>query len=278
MVVTSVIDKAGERYEMANAALAAGKTESADSYLTEAYTLALSVDNDTMICKILLSRVSLELASGNAASRTVLSDLLNRARAAARISPDREKLEAVCTLYDAACMVAASSSEKKDLAQSVDTLVLPLEKILSKDLYYLAFLYRVRGAAASLSGLEYEAAQCYEKAAGFHTRGRYIQEIGLDWYSAARSYSRMGNRDAALSLLERALIYDRDAENTAALGADYYAQALILSKTGSSAEDRDRAVIAARRSQAIYQAGNFAAPAAVSGALADKISAQNNKK
>lgn len=74
-------------------------------------------------------------------------------------------------------------------------------------------------------------------AAENHTKSRYIYEIGLDWYNAARTSSLFGDKSGDISSIENALKYDRDAENSAAIPVDYLAYSKILLKENPSEED-----------------------------------------
>jgi len=295
MSVTATADKAETLYKTANSELAAGMTENAGNHLDQAYTLALSIDNTDLLCKIMLSCITKELQaqdgspSGTGSIPAVSAGtrgtgpgiihiggnadgLLKAARKAAARSAGREKLEAVCSLYEARILLSKTAqTDTPDKNAAVHTLLDAQKTILKNEPYYLAYLYVTKGDAYLLAG-DYEgAASCFETAAGIHTKNRYLQETGFDWYSAARAYSHAGNKNAALSAIYKALAYDRDAENTAAIGADYYAAALILTKGTYSSKEKEQAVESAYRSSEIYQAGGFYELAKKSFELAKKI-------
>jgi tetratricopeptide (TPR) repeat protein len=65
MRITDTAEKAAERYELANTELLSGKVMSAGSHLEQAYELALSVDDTSLLCRIMLSRISQQLAIKN---------------------------------------------------------------------------------------------------------------------------------------------------------------------------------------------------------------------
>ena len=56
--------------------------------------------------------------------------------------------------------------------------------------------------------------------------------------------------------MEQAIYYDRAAENSLALGADYYAVGLILSKGSPTSGEKERAAEAFAHSADIYAAVN----------------------
>ncbi|MCK9171814.1 MAG: hypothetical protein M0P01_15500 [Treponema sp.] len=298
MLVTATADKAETLYKTANSELAAGMTENAGNHLDQAYTLALSIDNTDLLCKIMLSCITKELQTQDGSPAGTGSippvstgtqgtgpgiihiggnadGLLKAARKAASRSADREKLEAVCSLYEARILLSKiTPDDTADKITAVHALLDAQKTILKNEPYYLAYLYVTNGDAYLSAGNYAEAALCFETAADIHTKNRYLQETGFDWYSAARAYSHAGNKSTALTAIYKALAYDRDAENTAAIGADYYAAALILTKETYSNTEKEQALESAYRASEIYQAGGFYELAKKSFELAKKIKAE----
>ena len=97
----------------------------------------------------------------------------------------------------------------------------------------------------------------YTKAAELHTKECYLAEIGLDWYQAARMYSLNGDKANALKALDSALKYDRDAENTTAIGSDYFAKALVLTKGNYIEAEKAQAKENAQWAKEIFTAGGY---------------------
>ena len=85
----------------------------------------------------------------------------------------------------------------------------------------------------------YDAAQKnFAEAARIHTNDRYLVEIGLDWYCLARAYSLGGKKSDAISAIQSALKYDKDAENTSGIASDYIAYSKILLKDNPTDEEK----------------------------------------
>ena len=303
MLVTSTVDKAGILYEKAVKELSQGQLQTAELHLDQAYTLALSVDNSELLCRIQLSCITKELlkktqmtqpaapaasvpAAASAAqpgetdtvvpSDRNVSVLLQNARNAAGRTGKKEMLLAVCTVYEACITLAGTGPGKLAAEQSshLQEMLAGCEKQLAGEQYYLAFLFRTRGDAYEHAGDSLSAAAYYVKAAELHIKHRYLREIGTDYYDAARSLSHAGDKAGSLDMLEKALAYDRDAENTQAIGADYYAMALVLAKGTYTQEEKERAAKAATWSASIYQAGGYEKEAQTSSSFAAALNRQ----
>lgn len=270
MLVRDVATQATSYFEMGNNELAAGQIESAGINLQKAYTLAASVDDADLLCRISLSAVIYRLAvatadvsavsargSQNAIPFAGLSSetLLARAQEFARRTTRADVLAAICAVYEQKNAITKRGA-RADFSGAHAALKTSEER-LAKEPYYLAFLYRTRGDVYEMQQNYAQADASYRAAAELHVKNRYLYEIGIDWYSAARVRSLAGNKEAALEAMENALRYDRDAENTPAIAADYFAIARILVKGTPSEQEKSRAVRSALWAAEIYEAGGF---------------------
>ena len=107
-----------------------------------------------------------------------------------------------------------------------------------------------------LSGNYKEADKIYNEAAKLFTDNRYLSEIGITWYKIAQNHTQSGNLKEALKALDTAIYYDRCAENSMALGADYYIKAVILLKGSPSDANKSEAKKSLKHSAEIYNAAN----------------------
>lgn len=164
-----------------------------------------------------------------------LNSVLSEAKFFARRSSEKDSLLDLCALYEVRVMLTrVRLSNEKNLSESERKNLLEIlsqcEKSVSKEPYYGGFLSRTRGDVyVSLSDFK-NAEKSYLEAAQIHTKNRYLYEIALDWYGAARACSLGGDKSGAVNAIENALKYDRDAENSAALALDYLAYSKILLK------------------------------------------------
>lgn len=270
MVVTDTYSSAFIRLENANQSLLAGKLAAARSSLSESYNLALSVDNSSLLCKICLSGVTYKILEGrldssekeNENQKSFLdadaASVLLEAESFAGRSEEKQLLLDLCAVYEIKLKI---SDEKSTGALSPEekvnfiSILEQSEKSVSKEPYYHGFLERTRGDVF-MELKDYKSAfSSYVAAASVHTKSRYIYEIGLDWYGAARASSLDGDKARSVSSIENALKYDRDAENTEAISLDYLAYSKILLKGNSSQEDVKKAEMLKNLSEKIYAAG-----------------------
>ncbi len=276
MLVTDISSKANERYETANGELVAGQFEKAAVHLTQAYNLAVSVDASELLCKICFSGIvykidvkSLDVnvkGSRNFIQTEDLSDsflnysadkILSDAEVFAKRSSSGDILLRIHQLYKVKLELAKKG---KDYAAYLLALS-KIEKEISKEDYYLGYLYRTKGDIHAFSGDYASAEKCYIEAADIHTKSRYLMEIGLDWYSMASCRSLSGNKQGAREAILMALKYDRDAENAGAIALDYYALSKILLKGSPSQKEKEDARAACLWASEIYEAAGFAAEA-----------------
>ena len=263
MKITTVSDTADSRYENANAELLALKFDRALSLFSQAYNMAYSVDDADLLCRISLSGIAYKIATGmldaekkkagNFISDNSAEDILKDAKYFATRSGREKMLVAVCSIYD----VRLALSRGKKNSKVYESELLAAQKELEKEPFYLAHLYRTLGDVRMVSKDYNGAEEVYVKAAELHTKNRYVGEIGTDWYGAARARSLSGDKDGALSFMEKALQFDRDSENTAAIASDYYASAKILAKSKPTVEEKKKARALSRWAASIYRAGGF---------------------
>ena len=284
MLVRDVAAQATTYFETGNNELAAGLFESAGLHLQKAYTLAASVDDADLLCRILLSATIYRLAVATVDVSAVSArggqndipfaglaseTLLARADECARRTNRADVLTAVCAVYGQKNAITKRGAQT-DFA-AAHTALDASEQKLGKEPYYRAFLQRTRGDVYELQQNYAAADRAYLTAAELHTKNRYLYEVGIDWYSAARVRSLAGNKVGALDAMEQALRYDRDAENTPAIAADYVAIARILAKGSPTAQEKSRAARSARWAAEIYEAGGFAESAQEARALSEQL-------
>lgn len=250
MQVTSVYTSANSLLETSNSCIATGDLTSATSFLTNAYNQAMSIDNADLLTAICITRISLEL-SYNPPNIETANEYLELAEAFEKNAVNKAKLTPQCILAKIRIALAAGNSDED------------LLKLLGKcepakgDKYTEAQIKSTRGDVLKMYQDYTNAVTEYEGAAKLYTDNRYLYEIGITWYKAAQCYSLSGKKQNALEALEKAIFYDRAAENSKALGSDYYAKGLILSKGNPSSGDLEKAKTAFTHSAEIFTAAGF---------------------
>ncbi|WP_407428685.1 hypothetical protein [Treponema sp.] len=248
MLVSDGSNVAYSQLEEANNSIIEGKYARTYDLLNSAYNISLSVDNTDLLCKIFLSGIVFKIAvpdfyaDEDSFLKSEKEILLQNARKLAGRSQDKKVLINLCSVYEVRIQLENElklngkklSSEK---AGSFLSVLDNAQSYISKDPYYYAYSFRTKGDVC-LAVQDYSGAQKnFEAAAKIHTKERYLVEIGLDWYCAARSYSLAGKKSEALSAIQNALKYDKDAENTPAIASDYSAYSKILLKGSPDEEE-----------------------------------------
>ena len=263
MIYYDVSSLAYDNYEKANGAITRGNYEQAEKYLENAYAKAVSIDKNELICKTLLSAVSLRLQSPKTETSandfglpSDLEDLISEAKIAASFCDNsiRPVLESVIRVYEARIKLDRARNNLESITNSEIQKYLDEEiKNLTKEPYYLAFLYRTKGEWAFFLMNYKSAAEHFKIAADIHTKNRYLYEIAYDWYLCATSFSKDGKKAEAIDAIQTALKYDRDAENSAAIAQDYMASAYILIRNSPTSSEKEQALFNARRAESVYK-------------------------
>jgi tetratricopeptide (TPR) repeat protein len=138
------------------------------------------------------------------------------------------------------------------------------KKIFKDKPYDHAQCDSILGDVYRLTGRYKEADKIYNEAAKLFTDNMYLSEIGITWYKIAQNHSQSGNKKEALEALDKAIYYDRCAENSMALGADYYIKGVILLKGNPTDKEIKEAKTSLLHSSEIYNAANMSELAAKS--------------
>lgn len=256
MQESGIYDKTTSLLESANSAILTGDYDKAELLVKQAHNSAMSIDNYDLLVSVALTKVSLCLSKTPQDFETARMELAC-AYAYTKFSDYKEKQSALCVLGEVRISVsdpATPASELSGLISKLDANT----KAVKGDPYNEANFLTARGDIYKLQKDYSNAEQSYVAAAKSFTDNRYLSEIGITWYKAAQVRSLNNNKKGALEAIENAIKYDRLAENTMALGADYYAKGVILLKGSPSATEKDDAAYALEHSAQIYEAAGSA--------------------
>jgi len=255
MEKTEITDNAYSRLSLANTELSKSDFVSAKNDLQFAYNASVSVDNADLLTKISLTRITLENAASTEDKKSIkekCESYLQDAKDYSSRSSNPELFNSICTLYEVRIHLIDSS----DLEMAL-SLCNQIEKKISSEKQYLAYLYRTRGEIYLVQNKNSSAAEQFILAANLHTKERCLSEIGVDWYFAARVYSRDGKKQEALDCLQKALKYDRLDENTTGIASDYYGLAIVLLDNNPTENEKKLAKKYAEYSALVYKSGGF---------------------
>lgn len=254
MLITTVYNSCNTSLEGANNCILNGDYNKAFSLLSLASNQAMSIDNYDLLISVNLAYVSLCL-SYNPPNTERAWDYLETAKNLVPYSSVPDTNEARCIMAKNN-IVIADNSLSTDFEKAIEEMKYAA-KFFKADPYNEAQCFSITGDLYRLQNDYKSAEKSYAEAVKIFTNERYLSEIGITWYKIAQNYSRSGNKAKALEALDNAIYYDRCAENSMALGADYYIKGVILLKGSPSEKERDDALIALTHSSKIYNAANL---------------------
>ena len=266
MILRDTYNLTNQIFQNANYALSVGKNSEAKKFLSQAYTNAVSIDSKELLCRISLSGIIYSLNTGLDTKKLLdnaqfpdypARTLLAMAQEYAYLSEKKELLLSAISIYQSLILLSenASAQELKETLSRLDD----SRASLSKDAYFTSFALRTSGDVNMAIKNYTEAEKFYRAAAESHLKNYFITEVGNDWYSLARCLSQDGKFEEAISAIDTALFYDKNAENTFAIASDYYGKALILAKNSRYEEAFNNAIWA----QQVFSAGGFTRQAEV---------------
>lgn len=253
MYISTIHNSCVDSIEAANACILNGNYDQAEDMLVKARTQAVSIDNYDLLLSVSLTHVSLYL-SYNPPAIEKAKLYLEQAYALSAQTNKIEESELLCAMSEARILIAQNEVQKnyKTIVDKMDD----AKKVFKNQPYNHAQCDTILGDVYRLSGNYKEADKLYNEAAKLFTDNRYLSEIGITWYKIAQNHSQSGNIKEALKALNTAIYYDRCAENSMALGADYYIKAVILLKGSPSDANKNEAKKSLKHSAEIYNAAN----------------------
>ena len=253
MYISTIHNSCVDSIEAANACILNGNYDQAEEMLLKARTQAVSIDNYDLLLSVSLTHVSLYL-SYNPPAIEKAKLYLEQAYTLSEQTNKIEESELLCAMSEARILIAQNEVQKnyKTIVDKMDD----AKKVFKNQPYNHAQCDTILGDVYRLSGNYKEADKLYNEAAKLFTDNRYLSEIGITWYKIAQNHSQSGNLKEALKALNTAIYYDRCAENSMALGADYYIKAVILLKGSPSDANKNEAKKALKHSAEIYNAAN----------------------
>ena len=226
MEVRTVYQACSQNLETAKTFIASGTYESAGTSLKKNQNLDLSIDNYDLLISTKLSFISLYL-SLESPDIQAARKCLNEANA---YIPNSDKPQRNMALYTLAKLRIVITSHSDFDYKSLMEELKEAEKYFSGEAFYKAQCQSISGDLNRINGDYKEADKHYQEAVKLFTSERYLSEIGITWYKIAQNRSLSGDKKSTLEALEKAIYYDRCAENSVALGSDYYIKGVILLK------------------------------------------------
>lgn len=253
MSVTTVQNSCKDTIETANYCVINGNYTQAEELLEKARLQAISIDNFDLLVSTSLAHVSLYL-SYNPPEIIKAKQFLAEAYELSGKTKAIKENELLCAMAEARILIAQNDVQSD--FTSIINKINNAKKVFKDKPYNHAQCNSILGDIYRISGKYKEADKIYNEAAKLFTDNMYLSEIGITWYKIAQNHSQSGNKKNALNALFTAIYYDRLAENSMALGADYYIMSVILLKGTPSENEITEAKNALKHSEEIYRAIN----------------------
>jgi len=252
MLINTVSTSSNTMIENATSSMASGDYVNAEQFIEKAYKMAMSVDNYDLLVSVNLAKVSIYLSEVPSKIEDAKA-ALREAEEFAESSTNVPKSKALCALSSVRIELTSDSPNYNGLISTLDN-----HKVaVAKDLFEAAQFDSVKGDVLRLQKKYDEAEKSYLSALDVFTKECYLSELGVNWYKVAQVRSLKGNKSSALEALENAIKYDRNSENSHALGADYYAKGVILMKDNPTQSEKNQAEYAFKHSADIYNAADL---------------------
>lgn len=256
MQINTVYSACKTTLENANSAILAGNYDKAKSMLSQAQNQAISIDNYDLLISANLTYISLCL-SMNPPDTEAAEDYLEVAQEFIPFSNYADRNQALCTMAKLRIAITNNSVslDSTSLLKELKT----AQKEFSSDPFNQAQCQSILGDLYRIKNDYANAEKAYTEAVKQFTSERYLSEIGITWYKIAQNRSLSGNKKGALEALNSAIYYDRCAENSMALGSDYYIKGVILLKGNATDKEKEEAKAAFIHSAKIFDSiGNIA--------------------
>lgn len=223
--------------DLGNQAVSRGDYVNAQIFLGEAWRLATSTDDPDTRIRVLLARGN---AWFNQGERVKADEVWAAAQSEAESSGIPE-LVSTAKIYRARGTLAEGLSreeitdaERKSRAGKAKAVVLAEMGNIKDNVLHRAFAWKTIGLAEKELGDAKSSIDSIGKAADLHEKGRYLEDAAYDWYLIASVYSKVANYAEARAALQKALTFDRRAENANGLGMDWMAMGMIEEKAGKT--------------------------------------------
>ena len=214
----------------------------AEIILNEALRLAVTTDRPALRIRVKLALANVQYSLGRTAeAEKIWREAENEAKFG-----QEQLLASACRIYRARSLLLAGRVDPEETL----ALVHAEQGNLKQDKQLLAVSWTVKGMAEKELGRYAEAERSVNNALAIHTKENYLEQAGYDWYLIASIRSVSGNYRGANQALNRALHYDRRAENTFGLAMDWAAMGDVYRKL----ENENSAARSYRRSAEIFRA------------------------
>jgi tetratricopeptide (TPR) repeat protein len=227
---------------LANGAADQANYEQALTYLDNAWRLAVTTDRPALRIRVNMGRANALYSLG----RTEDAEGIWRTAEREANFNDEPMLASACRVFRARSTLMSGTASPDDVLALVQKEI----NILKPDKLFYAMAWTVKGLSEKELGNFIEAEKSIMNALSIHEKDRYLEQAAYDWYLIASVRSVAGNYQPAIDALNRAIGFDRRAENTFGLAMDWAAIGEVYRKIGNE----NRAAMSWNRSAEILRA------------------------
>ncbi|MDR2701292.1 MAG: hypothetical protein LBB72_02540 [Spirochaetaceae bacterium] len=227
---------------MANKEADQGNYAEALDFLAEAWRLAVTTDRPALRIRVNLGRANALYALG----RTAEAERIWRTAEIEANFNEEPMLASACRVFRVRSTLMSGTGKPEDVLALVQKEL----NVLKSDKLFYAMAWTVKGLSEKELGNFAEAEKSIMNALSIHEKERYLEQAAYDWYLIASIRSVAGNYQQALDALNRAIGFDRRAENTFGLAMDWAAMGEVFTKMGNDGA----ATMSWRRSAEIFRA------------------------
>jgi tetratricopeptide (TPR) repeat protein len=227
---------------MANKEADQANYEQALMYLDSAWILAVQTDRPSLRVRVNMGMADVNYLLGKTAEA---ENIWRRTEREADFN-DEPMLASACRVFRARSTLMSGTGKPDEVLAIVQKEL----NILKPDKLFYATAWTVKGLCEKEMGLHIDAEKSIMNALSIHEKANYLEQAAYDWYLIASVRSVAGNYQGAIDALNRAIAFDRRAENTFALAMDWTATGEVYRKMGNE----NRAAMSFSRAAEILRA------------------------
>ena len=233
----TIRNMASNQLNFAEKAANQGRFEDALLFLDEARRLTLSTDDPAL-------RIRTSICNGNylfSLGRETEAFQSLEAAAAEADASGQGNLAALARIYAIRAKLVLLSNTGKDAdaaAQELKTRLVKEQAAIKSDPLTSAAGHVTMGFAERQLRRWAEAESAVKQGLEIHEKNRYLEDAAYDWFLIASIRSQAGNYSAALEALNKAIHFDRRAENGFGLASSWQAMGDVYKKAGKAEESQ----------------------------------------
>lgn len=241
--ITTTYNLGINQLDSANVESERGNYKLAENLLDEAWRLAVSIDSVEL-------RVLTKLSQGNLAfyqnNQEVATKMWQKAFEEAE-DAHNDELSALSKIYQTRGILSwgnpnnkinspaanlKNQNSKENALLVIQIVSSEMANLKKSNQLYTAYAWMLLGFAKKQLGQWQQAVEHFKTSEKIHEDMLYLELAAYDWFAIASVHSVADNYEQAVNSINKAIEFDRRAENTYGLANDYLALSEIYKKSG----------------------------------------------